>query len=453
MLLQLLRKVFLSTATLVLVISSIAQAQNSTISTTQSPPPKDSSITGVYTGREIVVPVTPEQKEPEPEARSFVDGFLRNTRQHVGLSFGASELYARTSQGKPGLLITTLLPQLFVNFDKKKFNFRLTYNAAYRRDNRESSDLSTLTQSGTASFGYTVTRRKATLQLSNNLTSAYHDAASLLAMELQSPYQTDLTSRIYVDRRRQTRYTSGNQLNYSFTKRTSITGGLTYDLENYSGADIRRSSILSSSIGASYEINKWLYINTRYTHYLNNVDQGLRGNNIQDLQFGGLSFKLGRGWGFSSGGGINSTKAGGIRWVAGSGQASVSKTSGRTKVEFSYSRGYSSVFPSSQVWHGDTANIYVVQSLSRQVIIYARASYFRGAALVSSSVADTVYGGAGLEIALQKNFAVSASYYLTSQRVVNVSVPGTNVNRYSAAVGLTYYLPSFRSEARQARIR
>src|SRR5262245_28252843 len=78
-----------------LAVSTAVSAQNSPTSPPQENAPKESTnSTGVYTGREIYVPKVPEEKEPEPSARSFADGFLRNTRRHLGFSVTASESYS-----------------------------------------------------------------------------------------------------------------------------------------------------------------------------------------------------------------------------------------------------------------------------------------------------------------------------------------------------------------------
>src|SRR5262249_8590020 len=136
------------------------------------------------------------------------------------------------------------------------------------------------------------------------------------------------------------------------------------------------------------------------------------------------------------------TKSAGVRLMTGSAQASVSKTSGRTTVDLGYHRGYTTVFPLSNVWHGDTATVYVVQSLSRRMSIHANAAYFRGGALLGSALANSKYGGAGLDVVIQNNLVVSTNYFLTSQSLANVALAGTNLHRSTAMVGINYYLPS-----------
>src|SRR5262249_3676517 len=404
--------------------------------------------TGDYTGKEIFVPNGAEEKEPEPPARSFADGFLRNTRQHMGFSLSVFELYTpdvRLSSGETkDVSFTSILPQLYLNFEKKKLDFRLTYGAAYRRFNNGGSDLNNrVSHNGAAEFSYSLfARQKTNLQLSSALTSAYYDAASsFLDWSSYAPYQYDGAAQIYLDNRRQTRYRAALNLDYRFAKKASLNSTLGYDVALYSGSDIPTAGVLYASVAGSFQLKRWLCFNTRYSQ---SVNQGFSGDNIQSLQFGGFSFKLGRRWVITSLGGIDTTKAGGARWTTGSGDVSVSKTSRRTSIAFSYHRGYSKVFPDSRVRLGDTATIDAVQSLSRRVSVYVNASYARGSTLLTSSLADTLYGGGGIDIALRNNLVVSMNYVLTSQKLMNVSLPDSSLHRHTATVGLNYFLPSFR---------
>src|SRR5215510_8806211 len=79
---------------LLLLIPHIVYSQNSTVPQAGGTQvTKESSNSGVYTGRETYIPKPAEQKEVEPGATSFADGFLRRTRQHVGASVGLFESY------------------------------------------------------------------------------------------------------------------------------------------------------------------------------------------------------------------------------------------------------------------------------------------------------------------------------------------------------------------------
>jgi hypothetical protein len=424
-----------------------ADAQSSTPRETQG---NQSPNTGIYTGREVFVPETEEKKEPEPMARTFADGFLRNTR-HLGFSVRASNIYSpnllKSSNGRQATSFVTLEPQLYLNLQKRKLNARLTYGATYRGYNKELADLNAFTQSGTASFGYTLfAGRKTTLNFSDSLSSVYYDATSLLETFLPTQYLnlTNINPQIYVDRRRETRNSATINLYYSLTRKASLNATVGHDLLRY-GSAVPARGIVTTSIGASYQLTRWLHFDTHYTDYLN-VARRQAGNDVQNLQFGGLSFDLGRGWVISTGGGIDSTKSSVKRWTGGSSDASISKSSGGTTIALGYHYGFSIFSVGSQVWRGHAASAHVVQKLFRQVRIHANASYFRGSTLLGSSMADTIYGGTGAEVALQKNFVVSTSFSLTSQRLVNVPAAGPSLYRYNAMVGVTYYLPSIRDQ-------
>src|SRR5262245_60832579 len=166
MLLPAFLKTFSTTVAIVLVVSSTIHAQDSTLPATQDNPAPKESNTGVYTGREIFVPATPVQKEPEPAARTFSDGFLRKTGQHLGFSLGVSGVYSPdASEQGTALSTAAIAPELYLNFEKRKFALRLTYGAA-KRYFKGRSEMNAVSQNGTLSFGYTTSLgRKTTLQL------------------------------------------------------------------------------------------------------------------------------------------------------------------------------------------------------------------------------------------------------------------------------------------------
>src|SRR5689334_393686 len=87
----------LSTGILLVLLPLSLHGQNSTLSPTPGNPALASperAETGVYSGREVFVPkVTDKDKDQEPTATSFADGFLRHTRQHIGGSVAVNESY------------------------------------------------------------------------------------------------------------------------------------------------------------------------------------------------------------------------------------------------------------------------------------------------------------------------------------------------------------------------
>src|SRR5262245_16657635 len=97
-------------------------------------PPKTESPTGVYSGREVYVPEVKEQKAEESSATRFSDGFLRNTRHHVGFSLFVSDSYTPgvlvAADNKRGVSMRSVVPQLYLNSQTKHAAFRVTYGAS-----------------------------------------------------------------------------------------------------------------------------------------------------------------------------------------------------------------------------------------------------------------------------------------------------------------------------------
>src|SRR5262245_4599437 len=121
-----------------LLPSSVIHPQSP--ATTQGPGHQsESSSSGLDTGREVFTPDKAEQKQEDPAARAFSNGFLRNTRQHVGFSLGLSESYSHshglaTSFGEANSVsYSSLAPQLYLNFQGRKLDLHLTYRASYNR--------------------------------------------------------------------------------------------------------------------------------------------------------------------------------------------------------------------------------------------------------------------------------------------------------------------------------
>jgi len=403
------------------------------------------STTGVYSGRELYVPkpVTTDT-QVEPVANSIANAFLRNSRQHIGFSVSLAESYSpntavSTAGKKESMVFTSLVPQIYLNVEKKRLAFRLTYGITYNRTKVGEAGLNRGSQNGNASITYTIPWRKSALTFSDNVNSSYYDLGSNFG--LFSPgayYRADLTPTAYLDRRRENRNNTSISWSYTPAKSLSFNTGVNYDIAQYSGLE-KRPSMLTGSISMSYHITKWLYFNSQYSHHLNTVDPGFRGNTVEDLRVGGFSFKPGRGWVISTSGGVDSTKNTGRRYITGSGEASILKQSRHTSVQLSYHRGYSTVFPSSDVWAGDTANAYIVQSIAKRMSIHTNASYMRGSSVVKNSSLTTTYGGAGWDIVLQRSLVFSANYFYVSQRFGEFT--DATLHRNTVALQLHYYLP------------
>ena len=137
---------WMSVVALLLFVPWTAHAQSPTPPPAQNPPPASGqSNAGVY-GRDIFVPKEVEKKEPESGATSFADGFLRNTRQHIGASVGVSETYSpnvSTSGNRPRYISRPFSLRSSLISEKKAIDFRLNYGVAYERLKEGTAELNT----------------------------------------------------------------------------------------------------------------------------------------------------------------------------------------------------------------------------------------------------------------------------------------------------------------------
>src|SRR5207248_8540854 len=126
-------------------------------------------------------------------------------------------------------------------------------------------------QNGSASFDYTITRRKAILHFSDYFNSAYHDPSFVGSAEAVIN-RLDAYPQIYVDRRRETQNLAAIGLSYNVTKKNSISISVNDNLLRYSGRDFRTPQRVAVVLGTDFRINKLVSLNTQYSHYLNAAD-------------------------------------------------------------------------------------------------------------------------------------------------------------------------------------
>src|SRR5262249_5225010 len=151
--------------------------------------------------------------------------------QHLGFSLGVSQAYTPdvivSSEGSKALSFTSVLPQLYLNFSKKKFDFRLIYGITYNHFENGMSNLDKTYQNGTTTFNYTIIGgRKRTLQFSNAVTSTYYDPGAFIGNSFSTPSAQSLTPQLYPDRRRETRELASISLSYAITRKGSVTASV-----------------------------------------------------------------------------------------------------------------------------------------------------------------------------------------------------------------------------------
>jgi hypothetical protein len=441
-----------------LCVAGTLYAQSVDTATSKTASSEEESLPpGVYTGRGVVTTNTPEQEAPIPAARSFSDGFLRNTNRHFGLSLSLFETYTPdvfvSAERREGATFTFVQPKIFTNFDGSRSHISLVYGFGFRRYNSH-SELDSPTHTAAAEFRYRLSS-KASLELSDDFRSAYNDEGSFGGLSFPS-YQLDLTPQIHVLRQRQTWNSATIGISDHLTKNTNVTLFGKSELLHYGGGTLHNTQVYSAGFGLDHRISKRFHFNTQYSHSLNHVADNLRNTSIQNLQIAGFAITLGKDWTVSSSGGVESTGYAGHRWITGSGQIGIAKSSEHTTIGLAYDRGYSTVFPAAGVWNANKASVYFVHWLSRRVNFNLNSVYTRGSILGGQSHERVIFGSTGFDIAIQNDLVLSTNYSIASQRLANVFSSGTslpNVHRYTVSVGVQYYLPSVVSRSRNSELR
>jgi hypothetical protein len=363
------------------------------------------------------------------------------TRSPIGFSLGIFELYAPNSASATldkSRGFKLIRPRLFGNTKTRNTQFQFDYAFGYRSDSREihSSD-----HAAKFAFDYRLSRN-ASLQISDTFRSAFNDNGALPNSSSPVMYQPGFAQELYVPNERSTTNSVVTAVNYRAGKRSNVTAFGSYDMWRYGGSSFGNAQGFQVGIRGDHQINKWLFLNSSYSHYLTAVNPRFQAADIHRLQIGGLKFKLRRSMEVYFSGGADYTRFQGIQQPAVSYQAGFAKTSGATLVSVVYHRGLSTAVGPQATLNGHVISASLTQWLSRRINLQLNSGYTRGASPNKSSRIEYLGGNAELQIAVQRHvmFSVQSSY--VSQRGTNLPSQSPALSRYTVTTGLQVLFPS-----------
>jgi len=384
----------------------------------------------------------PQQESGQTAPPSFVNASLQKAgNSAVGFSFGVDSTYV-SGQG-PTLsqteLITSLNPRLFARFRKEQSSLQVNFGYGYRIYNRQGG--TSESQSGTVDFERRLTRR-ATLRVMNTFNRANNDYSSLLDLNLVGAFQPGFDQRFDVQRQRVTQNLATVSLDYQtgVRHRFSVAGG--HDTFRYSNFTDGNTQGFRVEFRNSLRINKWFAFDNGYSTYLNR-SATLRGVDIHRLQVGGLEYHPRRdsGFGVTAGGGIETTRMPGGHRTTANIEASVSKRSRFTLLSLGYHRGFSNAAGNIGVIEGHTGSLSYLQWISPKINFRAQSTYSRAESLPGSPL-KYVSANGQLGVAVQEHVLLTANYWYVSQRLSSVPAVFPSMHRYTASLGIEYYLSS-----------
>jgi len=420
---------------------SIALAQSPTTEQGGTPPVQQESGAGTVQGAE----------QREPAGLSLIDGILDNTATHLGFAFASYEMYTTDAvQGLPHNRVTAtmLYPEIFTNFRSKRSQFHLDYSPGYRMYQQQSGN-NAVAHSSTMTWDLRLAR-STSFQLSNWFTSSPNDYGFTLGqsgqLSLLSQIQTQpiYTQDVLVDRQRIVRDSLTATVSQRVGKKTKVSLFSSYDYLRYNRASFSNTHGFQVGVRLEYQFKKWLFLDSSYSTYLNAVNDALRSSTIHRLQVGGFRFQISPTTQlYTTGTAEYSHYLGAGHTVAGA-EAGLTRSSKSNSFRLAYHHGLSTALGPATILEGDDVTLAFRQRLSSRFSLLMDAAYMQGVGFVPGATMRTGTGSGGIQMSVQRNLVASMNVGYASQHLSNFSFTAPNIRRYTAYVGLQYFMPAFR---------
>jgi len=388
---------------------------------------------------------TVAQKTDTVRSRSITERVLLNMRSPIGFSMGIFEMYAPNSgdstlKGDKSPVFTMMRPRLFANAKTRNSQFQFDYTFGFKRYNRR-SEIHSSEHSASLDYDYRLSRN-ATLQISDTFRSAFNDYGALPISTSPTLYQPSFAQELYLPHERATTNSVLTGIHYRAGKRSNLTVFGSYDTWRYQSSTFANAQGFQVGIRADHQINKFLFLNSSYSHYLTAVDPRFEAASIHRLQLGGLKFKFRRNMEIYFSGGADYTRFQGTQEPAASYQAGFSKGSGSTLFSAVYHRGLSAAVGPQATVNGHVVSISLTQWLTRRVDLQINSAYTRGASLKNNSRIEYLGGTAELQIQLQQHVLFSVQSQYVSQRGTNLPSETPLLSRYTVTSGIQFIFAS-----------
>ncbi len=400
----------------------------------------DASTRGIY---------QQDQQTESMSQRSFSGGVFADWRNPFGFSMGAYEIYVRDSyptlSQRGSTMITSLYPQLFANFGRRRSKLHLNYGFGYGFENRDVSN-DTQEHSANASYTYRVAR-KTSLEIRDFFFSSPNYYGSILR-PIIGEGGGQLTPPFWGEAYRPGQRMLRNDLTASIDQQLSrkVSLGLfgTYHTYRYEQSSYYDGDGFSAGVRLSYQPKKWLSISSSYSRYLNRVDERFKDATINRVEIGEFDFRLSRAWRLRFSGGVEITDYYGSTRTYGSWGGSLVRSSRYNTFSASYRHGLTSAIGLSRIYQSDILSLDFSQRISRRVALLVGSSYWRNRDLVAGRY-DYWLARSGLQFLLLRQLAAVVQYsyqYQTSRYETPADV--VQVNRHLVYFGLQYFWPGAR---------
>lgn len=392
----------------------------------------------------IPIPIDYEGETESAGGRSFVDDVFHATRNHFGFSVSAYQAYttdvSRVGEPNRDAGITSVMPRAFFNAGRRRSQFHFDLGAGYRMYNRERS-FNSWDYFANAQYRYELSTRTS-LQISDQFTSSYNDSWSFVSLYSPIRHNPGFSNELLFNRQRITRNAAVAQLNSQITRkaRLGVFGG--YNSYKYAESTLGNASAIEAGAEFDYRLNRWLYLASRYSTYLNYVDDRFRDTQIHRLQFAGVDFNLTRSWRAWMTAGAEASRQQERYRVSESIDAGLGYNSYRSTFSLTYQHGFTAGIGISRLLRSDVFSGNFGYRANRWLSGNLQSYYYRSRELEGSGKLETISFGGGLQFALRRDLIASASSYYQHQRTRDFSIDGLGLSRLTAYVGLQYVWPS-----------
>jgi hypothetical protein len=397
---------------------------------------------------------TSEESTPGPiqnneEMRSiggqtFVDDVFQNTRNLWGFSLSAYQSYTTDisdgSRQNQGSGIIAIIPRSFLNLGGQRSQFHADIGAGYRQYNRSNS-LNSWDYYGDAQYTYRFSNR-ATLQFSDQFTSSFNDSWSFVSLYSPIENNSNFSSEAIFNRQRVTRNALIAELSTRISRKASVGVFGNYRLFRYPQNNLRNADTFEIGGNLDYRLTSWLNLTSRYSIYLNNVDEQLEDSRIHRIEAGGLDFHLSRSWRLWMNGGIEILNNIYDNRIGESANAGIEYTTLRSTISLTYQHGFTSGIGISRMLRSDTFSAEIGLRTTNWMSVNIQSYYERNKELALAGHFETLSWGGGLQFAVRRNLIISGNGYYQRQKTRDFSVQGLELNRLTSSVGLQYIWPS-----------
>jgi hypothetical protein len=395
-------------------------------------------------GAEVTVPIHAKDDGTSLGAQTFENDVFLNRRNHLGFSLSAYQTYASAlyedDQHGDSAGITAFAVRTFLNIGRRKSQFHIDLSAGYRHYNSV-GNLDTWDYNGNVSYSLQCSKR-ASFHLKEQFTSSYNDSWSFLSLYSPISHYPNSSNEVIFNRQRINRNALTAEFDFRLNRKVQFGFFGADHYYDFSRNTLGAANAYEAGTSINFQITKWLQLTSKYSAYLNRVDDHLSDARIHRLQLGGLDYRLTHSWRIWAGSGVEISSHLGENRASESIDAGIGYDSHNTSFSVTYQRGFTSAIGLSKLLKSDVVSALLGCRIASWMRASLQSYYYRSSELGARGLLRTFSSEAGLEFAISRNIIASMNGFYQNQNTRNFSTQGLGINRITGYIGLQYSWPS-----------